>query len=81
MGSLAAFKAAYLNTTVVPTGQREQLAGPIYAIDRLVADGLTVTAARTAVAKRATIPVHKAQQVSNPYQGTLAAEFFALDAA
>lgn len=81
MGSLAAFKAAYLATTVVPTGQRERLAGPVHNIERLVAEGHTVTAARTLTTKRAGIDVHKAQLLSNPYQPTLAADFYALDAA
>jgi hypothetical protein len=81
MGSLAAFKTAYLASTVVPTPQRERLAGPVYNIERLVADGNTVTAARQLTTKRSLIDVHKAQLVSNPYQSTLAADFYALDAA
>jgi hypothetical protein len=81
MGSLAAFKTAYLASTVVPTPQRERLAGPVYNIERLVADGNTVTAARQLTTKRSLIDVHKAQLVSSPYQSTLAADFYALDAA
>lgn len=82
MGSLATFKTTYLTSTVLPTGQREQLAGLVYEIDRMVAEGQTVTAARQNLPNYRTKPVvHKAQQASNPFQGTLAADFFALDAA
>jgi hypothetical protein len=82
MGSLATFKTTYLNSTVVPTAQRLALAGAVAAIDLRVADGATVTNARAQVANnRAKAVVHKAQQVSSPYQSTLAADFYALDAA
>jgi hypothetical protein len=81
MGSLAAFKTAYLASTVVPTPQRQRLAGPVANIERLVADGNTVTAARQLTTKRSLNDVHTAQQVSSPYQSTLAADFYALDAA
>jgi hypothetical protein len=64
-----------------PTPQRERLAGPVFNIERLVADGNTVTAARQLTTKRSLIDVHKAQLVSSPYQSTLAADFYALDAA
>lgn len=81
MGSLAAFKTAYLDSTAVPRGQRERLAGPIFNIERLVAEGNTVTAARQLTTKRSMNDVHRAQQASVPYQPTLAADFYALDAA
>lgn len=81
MGSLAAFKTAYMASTVLPTGTRQNLAGPVYAIDRLVAEGNTVTQARTIVAKRSMPAIHQAQERSNPYQGALAADFLTLDAA
>jgi hypothetical protein len=82
MGSLATFKTNYLAGTVVPTGDREQLAGLVHAIDRMVADGATVAVARANVpVDRASPIIHRAQQRSNPYQGTLAADFLALDAA
>jgi hypothetical protein len=82
MGSLATFKTNYLASTVVPTGDREQLAGLVQAIDRMVADGATVTVARQQVPiKRSSPIIHRAQQRSSPYQGTLAADFLALDAA
>jgi hypothetical protein len=82
MTSLATFKTAYLTSTVVPTAQRLALAGAVAAIDLRVGDGATVAAARAQVSnQRAKTVVHKAQQVSAPYQGTLAADFYALDAA
>lgn len=82
MGSLAAFKTAYINSTVVPTGDREQLAGLVHAIDRQVSEGATVTAARQQVPIKRSSPIlHRAQARSNPYQGALAADFLALDAA
>lgn len=82
MGSLAAFKTAYLNSTVVPTGNREQLAGVVAAIDLRVADGATVPNARAQVTNaRAIRVIHRAQRFSSPNQGALAADFLALDAA
>lgn len=81
MGSLATFKTTYLNSTVLPTGDREQVAGLVHAIDRLVADGNSVTVARQTQAKRAMPIIHRAQARSSPYQGALASDFLALDAA
>lgn len=81
MGSLATFKATYLDSTVLPRGAREQLAGPVHAVERLVAEGNSVTVGRANQTKRANPIIHKAMQQSSPYQGSLAADWMALDAA
>ena len=82
MGSLATFKSTYLVPTVLPAGARQQMAGPISAIDQQVAGGATVaTALSNTLNKRAYRIAHKAQQQSLPYQGTLVADFVALNAA
>jgi hypothetical protein len=82
MGSLATFKASYLATTVVPTGQRQQLAGVVYFVERLVADGATVTAARSAIPTGRLRKVgHDSQKLSSPLQATLASDLAGLDAA
>lgn len=84
MGSLATFKTAYTapGVTAVNTGNREQLAGLIAAIELRVAEGATVANARAQVSNnRAEIITARAQQTSNPLQGALVSDFYALDAA
>lgn len=81
MGSLATFKTTYLDSQVLPRGEREQVAGVIYEIDRLVAEGNSVVAARGNQTKRANPIMHRAQSRSMPYQPQLCADFFGLDAA
>lgn len=81
MGSLATYKTTYLATPPVPTGDRMQLAGLIYTIERKVAEGMTVAQAVANIPKiRSSIVIHEAQRVSNPFQDHLAADFVALDA-
>jgi len=89
MGSLATFKTTYLATSspVLTAGQRGQLAGPVNAIDKLVADGMSVTNATAAVlTKRTYRVIHRVQRDSGitpgaTYQGTLVADFIAINAA
>lgn len=82
MGSLATFKTNYLNSTVLPSGARGQLAGPIRLIDLEVSEGATVAQAlaRTANARTRRI-VYKAQRQASPEQAALISDFYALDAA
>lgn len=84
MGSIATFKATYLTVSppVLPPGQRAQLAGAVYAIDDLVARGLSYPAAQAAVAssQRALRIVHRAQRFSSPYQATLLPDFWGISA-
>jgi hypothetical protein len=82
VGSLATFKTTYLASTVVPTGPRERLAGVVYALEQRVAEGAAVATARANVTNaRALRDIHKAQRLSSPYQGALASDFLAIDAA
>jgi hypothetical protein len=82
MGSLATFKTTYLASAVLPTGQREQVAGLVYAVEQRVSEGASVTNARVQVSnKRASVVLHNAQATSSPLQGALAADFLGLDSA
>jgi len=82
VGSLATFKATYLNSTVLPRPARHQLAGPISAIEQQVANGATVAVAVNNVSnKRTTRIVCAAQAQSSPFQAYIAADFVNLDAA
>jgi hypothetical protein len=82
MGSLAAFKSAYLTSAVLPPGQRHRLAGPVYALESRVATGATYGAAQNAIATKRTMDiVLNAQKWTSPYNANLASEFFTIDAA
>ena len=84
MGSLATFKSTYLTpaSPVLTNGARGQLAGPVYVIDRLVADGNSyANAAAIASVKHNVDVVYDAQRTSSPYQANLVADFLAISAA
>jgi hypothetical protein len=84
MGSLATFKTTYLTaaTPVLPPGNRAQLAGPVYALEQRVAAGMSYANAQTAInTKRTKDIVLDAQEASTPYTGSLASDFYAIDAA
>jgi hypothetical protein len=85
MTSLATFKSTYLApppNQVLPAGARQQMAGPISAIDQQVANGASVANALTyTLNKRSYRIVHNAQRQSSPFQGTLVADYLALSAA
>ena len=81
MGSLATFKSDYLNSTVVPIGARQQLAGAVYQIDALVNGGMSIPTATSNVAnKRNQKIIHKAALQSNPFQTNLVADFRSISA-
>jgi hypothetical protein len=82
VGSLAAFKSNYLTSTVLPSGQRQRLAGPVYGLEARVAAGATYGAAQNAIATKRTMDVIlNAQKWTNPYNANLASEFLTIDAA
>ena len=81
MGSLATFKTTYLASTVLPTGQREQVAGLIYKIEDHVARGASVpTAAALVDNARAKRVMHDAQAASTPLQFNMVADYVAISA-
>jgi hypothetical protein len=84
MGSLAGFKSTYLNPAapILPIGVRQQLAGPIYSIERQVADGATYGAALNNVVPKARTQVaFAAQYASSPYNANLVSDFLTINAA
>ena len=84
MGSLAAFKATYLDASppVVPVGARQQLAGAVYAIEQQIANGASVPTAVSNVTNRRTNRiVHRAQRDSSPFQLNLVNDYRSISAA
>jgi hypothetical protein len=84
MGSLATFKSTYLTADppMLPAGQRQRLAGPVYALETRVAAGATYGAAQNAIATKRTMDiVLNAQKWTNPYNANLASDFLTINAA
>jgi hypothetical protein len=83
MGSLATFKSAYLDpaNSPIPTGQRMQLAGLIYTIERQASEGVSIPTAANAVPTKRSLPVvHKAQAASKPFNFAIVTDYIGISA-
>ena len=77
MGSIATFTSTYLIPTVLPSGDRQQLAGPVYKHAQFIAQGGVGT---PAVNLRNRKIVYAAARDAISASPNLVADFFALDA-